>query len=33
MEEERKRPDIGCLIVVVGSILVWGSIFYLFGLI
>lgn len=27
--EERKRPEWGCLIVVVGSILVWGSIFYL----
>jgi hypothetical protein len=31
--EERKRPDIGCLIVVVGSILVWGSIFWLLRII
>lgn len=28
--EERKRPDIGCLIVVVGSILVWGSLYLFF---
>jgi hypothetical protein len=28
--EERKRPDIGCLIVGIGTILFWGSLWVFF---